>query len=66
MGSIVVPSPQQFEIARVEAREAGKSQDLHRMVSAMQAAAAKCALAYEEMVVDGGLNPPDSGGLARI
>ncbi len=49
-GSIVVPSPQQFEIARVEAREAGRSQDLHRMVSAMQAAAAKCDLAYEEMV----------------
>lgn len=49
-GSIVVPSPQQFEVARLEAREAGKSQDLHRMVSAMQAAAAKCDLAYEEMV----------------
>lgn len=50
MLSIAVPSPQQFEIARVEAREAGKSQDLHRMVSAMQAAATKCDLAYEEMV----------------
>lgn len=50
IGSIVVPTPQQFEIARVEAREAGRSQDLHRMVSAMQAAAAKCDLAYEEMV----------------
>jgi hypothetical protein len=48
--ALVVPSPQQFEIARVEAREAGRSQDLHRMVSAMQAAAAKCDLAYEEMV----------------
>lgn len=47
---IAVPSPRHVEIARVEALEAESSLDLQRMVSAMQAAAAKCDPAYDQLV----------------
>jgi hypothetical protein len=49
-GLVAVPTKEQFEIVRTGARESGKVHELHRMVSAMQAAAAKCDLAHEEMV----------------
>jgi len=47
---VVVPTNEHFQIVRAEAKESGKVHERHRMVSAMQAAAAKCELAHEEMV----------------
>jgi hypothetical protein len=49
-GLVVVPTNEHFQLVRAEAQESGKVHELHRMVSAMQAAAAKCDLAHEEMV----------------
>jgi hypothetical protein len=49
-GLVVVPTNEHFQIVRAEAKELGKVHERHRMVSAMQAAAAKCDLAHEEMV----------------
>ena len=47
---VVVPSTEQFQLVRAEAKETGRTQELHRMVAAWQAAASKCHLAFEELV----------------
>jgi hypothetical protein len=47
---VVVPTNEHFQIVRAEAKELGKVHERHRMVSAMQAAAAKCDRVHEGMV----------------
>lgn len=44
-----LPSPERFMQLRVDARESGTQKDLHKLVSAWQAVAKQCNMAFEEL-----------------